>query len=178
MTGTDDGPVPGDTCWRIERAGRAAVIVDADDFFSYARAAMLKARRRIMLIGWDFDARIRLTSGARLPGEPELLGDFITWLVRRCPTLEIHLLRWDKGALKTLLRGRTLVTLIGWWAKRRIHTRLDAFHPVGASHHQKIVVIDDCIAFCGGIDMTVERWDTRCHRPNDPGRRRPDGKPF
>ena len=32
-----------------------------------------------------------------------------------------------------------------------------------ASHHQKIVVIDDCLAFCGGIDMTSARWDTREH---------------
>ncbi len=178
MSQTEDHLVPGENCWRIERAGRAAVIVDAADFFAHARAAMLKARRRIMLIGWDFDARIMLTSEPRLPGEPDTLGAFITWLVRREPALEIYLLRWDKGALRTLLRGTTLLTLIGWWAKRRIHTRLDGFHPTGASHHQKIVVIDDCIAFCGGIDMTAERWDTRCHRPGDPGRRRPDGKPY
>lgn len=30
---------------------------------------MLKVRRRIMLIGWDFDARIEL-SDKRLPGDP------------------------------------------------------------------------------------------------------------
>jgi phosphatidylserine/phosphatidylglycerophosphate/cardiolipin synthase-like enzyme len=60
----------------------------------------------------------------------------------------------------------------------RIHTKLDGHHPHGASHHQKIVVIDDCFAFCGGIDMTGERWDTSEHRDDDPGRHLPNGKPY
>lgn len=33
--------------------------------------------------------------------------------------------------------------------------------PAGAAHHQKIVVIDDALAFYGGIDITTDRWDTR-----------------
>ena len=138
---------------------------------------MLAARRRIMLVGWDFDARIRL---GRSCGnhEPEKLGDFILWLVNRRPELEIYLLRWDIGAIRTLFRGTTVFTLIRWMWHSRIHTRLDAAHPVGASHHQKIVVIDDSFAFCGGIDMTSNRWDTRAHRDHDPRRRSPAGKPY
>ena len=56
-----------------------------------------------------------------------------------------------------------------------IHTKLDAVHPPGGSHHQKIVVIDDCFAFCGGIDMTGDRWDTRAHLDHQPRRIRPSG---
>ena len=55
--------------WRREKATRAGLILDADAYFKAGRDAMLKARRRIMLIGWDFDARIEL-SDERLPGEP------------------------------------------------------------------------------------------------------------
>ncbi len=106
------------------------------------------------------------------------IGDFIYWLVRRNPDLEVFLLRWDVGALKTLLRGSNIFTLARWMSHPRIHTKLDSVHPTGASHHQKIVVIDDCVAFCGGIDMTSERWDTRCHRDADPGRIGPNGKPY
>jgi phosphatidylserine/phosphatidylglycerophosphate/cardiolipin synthase-like enzyme len=40
---------------------------------------------------------------------------------------------------------------------------IDGAHPTAAVHHQKIVVIDDVMAFCGGIDLTRERWDTREH---------------
>ncbi|MDO7843420.1 phospholipase D-like domain-containing protein [Sphingomonas immobilis] len=155
-----------------------SVIVDADDYFSNARRAMLKAKRRIMLIGWDFDARIALVNKGRGKGEPAAVGDFIYWLVERNPELEVYLLRWDVGAIKTVLRGSNLRTLFRWMRHPRIHTKLDGFHPTGGSHHQKIVVIDDCLAFCGGIDMTSERWDTRKHRDGETRRVLPNGKPY
>ncbi|MFT3964676.1 MAG: phospholipase D-like domain-containing protein [Sphingobium sp.] len=164
--------------WRVAEARRMSVIVDAEEYFRHARAAMLKARKRIMLIGWDFDARIPLVRGAREAGEPEAVGEFIYWLVQRSPELEVLLLRWDVGALKTLIRGSNIFTIARWMSHKRIHTKLDSFHPTGASHHQKIVVIDDCIAFCGGIDMTGERWDTRHHRDHEPWRVTPHGKAY
>ncbi|HYC66129.1 MAG TPA: phospholipase D-like domain-containing protein [Reyranellaceae bacterium] len=159
----------GPTSWRIEQAARASLIVDADAYFQLCRSAMLKARRRIMLVGWDFDARIELTR-QRLPGEPRTLGEFVLWLVRQRPELEVFLLRWDVGALRTLLRGTTAYTLAKWMLHRRIHTRLDHASALGASHHHKIVVIDDAVAFCGGIDMTTNRWDTPQHLDDDPRR--------
>ena len=163
--------------WRRETATRAGLIVDASDYFEVGRQAMLKARKRIMLIGWDFDARIEL-SEERLPGEPRTLGEFVLWLVKRNPDLEVFLLRWNIGALRTLFRGTTIFTLMRWMAQRRIHTRLDGASSLGASHHHKIVVIDDCVAFCGGIDMTSNRWDTPQHRDGDPRRVGPDGSPY
>ncbi|ATY34114.1 phospholipase D-like domain-containing protein [Sphingomonas psychrotolerans] len=170
---------PGHNAWRVEHADRVSVIVDAEDYFRAARDAMLEAKRQILLIGWDFDARIRLAEASdAAPDAPEQVGPFITWLARRNPELEIYLLRWDVGALKTYLRPRTLSTTMRWMLHPRIHPRLDSSHPPGASHHQKIVVIDDCLAFCGGIDMTNKRWDTRGHRDDEPGRVDPDGATY
>ena len=165
--------------WRVERASRAAVVIDADAYFRAAREAMLKARHQILLVGWDFDARIKLAFDDDHPEAPTTVGDFIGWLVRRTPGLQVYILRWDKGALKTLFRGKTLWTLTKWrFLRRRIHLKLDSAHPVGASQHQKIVVIDDHIAFCGGIDMTDERWDTRAHADGDPHRVDPRGRGY
>ena len=169
---------PGENCWRVETALAASVIVDAADYFRVARSAMLKAQHRIMLIGWDFDARIALEKSDPADDGPETVGDFIHWLVERNPGLEVYLLRWDMGAVKSLFRGTTILTLLQWMRHPRIHTMLDAHHPAAASHHQKIVAIDDCFAFCGGIDMTGDRWDTRAHEDADPGRHRPHGKPY
>lgn len=161
--------------WRVAHASKVAVIVDADAYFKRLRTAMLGARRRIMLIGWDFDARIPLDPERRHPGEPRTVGGLISWLAERRPELEIYLLRWDFGAIKTLFRGTTVFTLLRWMARPNITTKLDSHHPVGSSHHQKIVVIDDCLAFCGGIDVTSERWDTCDHLDDQPGRRTPTG---
>lgn len=162
----------GRNCWRIERAQRAALIVDAADYFRLARQAMLKARSQILLIGWDFDTRIDLDSGEG-DEAPTELGAFINYLPKRTPGLQIHILKWDVGAIKLLGRGTTVFRLARWAMSDNIHFKLDGTHPVGASHHHKIVVIDDRLAFCGGIDMAGDRWDTREHRDKDPGRRRP-----
>ena len=161
-------------------ADALSVIIDADDYFTHARSAMLQAQRRIMLIGWDFDARVRF--GDREKGDidngPETIGDFLYWLVKRTPTLEVCLLRWDTGALKTLFRGSSIFTLAKWMAHPRIHTKLDKAHPFGGSHHQKLVLIDDSMAFCGGIDVTGLRWDTREHNDDDPRRCFPGKKRY
>ena len=167
----------GRNCWQVERATKATVIVDAEGYFKAARSAMLQAKQRIMLIGWDFDARIKI--GREGDGQgPVELGEFILWLVERCPTLEIYLLRWDVGAVKTIFRGKTIFTLVKWMRHPRITTVLDGAHPTGSSHHQKIVVIDDGFAFCGGIDMTGDRWDTHEHLDDQPRRRRPNGRTY
>jgi phosphatidylserine/phosphatidylglycerophosphate/cardiolipin synthase-like enzyme len=162
-------------CRAIARADKMTVIVDAARYFAIARQALLDATDRVMLIGWDFDARIVLDADAR--EGPEKVGDFLLWLVERTPTLNLHLLRWDLGAVKSLFRGTTVVSLVKLMRHPRIHVRLDGHHPTGASHHQKIVCIDDCLAFCGGIDMTDERWDTCEHRDDDPRRLSASGKP-
>jgi phosphatidylserine/phosphatidylglycerophosphate/cardiolipin synthase-like enzyme len=165
----------GENVWRVARADRMAVIVDADRYFALARDALLKAERRILLVGWDFDARIVLARDAE---GPDQVGDFLYWLVERNPDLQLYLLRWDLGAVKSLFRGRTAFTILKWMRHPRIHVRLDGHHPHGASHHQKIVSIDDRLAFCGGIDMTGDRWDTREHRDEEPGRKRPSGRAY
>ncbi|HMP55647.1 MAG TPA: phospholipase D-like domain-containing protein [Novosphingobium sp.] len=170
--------------WRRARASRAHVVVDAAAYFELMHDAMLEARERIMLIGWDFDSRIRLSRGRRwwnLPRRdvfPARLGAFMVWLVKRRPGLEIKLLKWNFGALKFLLRGSMIIDILRWAVNRRIDFVFDSAHPLGGSHHQKIVVIDDAFAACGGIDMTSERWDTPEHLHEDPRRRRADGRPY
>lgn len=161
--------------WRREHASRFSVIVDAERYFQAARVALLQARSRIMLVGWDFDARIVLSGEERGDDEPATVGEFLYWLVERTPGLELYVLRWDVGAIKSLFRGTTILTVLKWMRHPRIHTKLDGHHPTGSSHHQKIVAMDDCFAFCGGIDMTSRRWDTRAHADDEPGRHTPGG---
>lgn len=163
---------PGRNCWRTARADRAALIVDAADYFAHAHAAMLRAERQILLIGWDFDTRIDLTPEGDGDG-PGKLGSFLSWLARSRPELKIHILKWDVGAIKLLGRGTTVFRLARWALSKQIFFKLDHAHPFGGCHHQKIVVIDDRLAFCGGIDMTADRWDTREHLDHDQRRRRP-----
>ena len=133
---------------------------------------MLRAEKQILLIGWDFDTRICLDYEAE-DAAPAELGVLLSWLPRRRPDLQIYILKWDIGALHLLGRGTTVLRLFRWAANKQIHFKLDGAHAHGASHHQKIMVIDDKLAFCGGIDMTASRWDTRQHLDDDEHRHRP-----
>ncbi|MEJ2545768.1 MAG: hypothetical protein P8Y99_17025, partial [Calditrichaceae bacterium] len=54
-----------------------------------------------------------------------------------------------------------------WVRHNRLHFIMDKYHQPGACHHQKIVIVDDSLAFVGGFDLTKTRWDTRNHYPND-----------
>jgi phospholipase D1/2 len=162
----------GSTCWRIANAGQFAVIVDAADYFKALRAAVMEARHSVLLIGWDVDTRVILDHDAR-DGAPNRLGRFLSWAAKRRPELTIYVLRWEIGLLLTLGRGSTPLFLIDWVSRRNVRFQLDSAHPTTAAHHQKIVVIDDVVAFCGGIDVTGDRWDRRAHAVPDPRRIRP-----
>lgn len=169
---------PGRTCWAVERANRLAVIVDAAEYFHAAKAAILKARHHVLLIGWDFDARVALEPEEKtLPG-PNRIGRFLNWVARERPDLQVRILKWDLGFLRTLGRGETPFFLLNWLVGRKIRLKLDGAHPLGAAHHMKLMVIDDALAFCGGIDMTVGRWDTRAHSEDCAARRSPRGAPL
>lgn len=165
--------------WRYAHADRVAVIVDAEDYFRHMQNAMLKAERRILLVGWDFDTRIHLETGRRwwhkgqTAQHPRRLGSFVPWLSRHRKGVKIYILKWSLGILSLLTRGAMTLDLLRWAPKKRITFKADTMHPLGGSHHQKIVIIDDRLAVCGGIDMTSGRWDTRKHRENDPRRRFP-----
>ncbi len=166
---------PGRNCWRIERAQRVSVIVDAADYFHTIHELCGKARNLLIFIGWDFDSRIYLEPGTRQ--RRVRLSRFFLLLARRDPHRKIVILKWRFGALKQFFIPSSLITLLRWRATRAISFKLDGAHPVGCSHHQKIVVIDDHMAVCGGIDLASGRWDTPKHEDDDPRRLWPNGKP-
>jgi uncharacterized membrane protein YdjX (TVP38/TMEM64 family)/phosphatidylserine/phosphatidylglycerophosphate/cardiolipin synthase-like enzyme len=132
-----------------------------------------------MVLAWDFNSQTRLHYDA-VPkdGPPALLGEFLNYLVRRRRGLHVHVLNWDYPMVFGTDREFPPTYGLGdWTPARRVHLRYDDAHPVGASQHQKVVVIDDAMAFCGGIDLTVRRWDCPDHAPEDP-RRVASGKPY
>ncbi len=157
----------GRNCWRICRADKAAVLVDGAAYFSALADSLEQARHSIFIVGWDIDSRIRLRRDSE--GEPPL-GDFLNNLAEQHRDLHIYVLNWDFAMLYALDREPLPVFKFGWNAHKRLEFKLDAHHPVGACHHQKLVVVDDCLAFCGGIDLTHGRWDRPQHAPYDPKR--------
>jgi phospholipase D1/2 len=167
--------------WRCEVASRLAVVVDGEDYFRALRTALASAERQIMFIGWDFDFLLEMfpdesdENGMAPDGRPNALGPYLEALCDDKPDLDIYLLKWNGAAL--IAPGSLIPSIaLAYFGKDQVHFSLDSHHPTGACHHQKIVVIDDELAFCGGIDATLGRWDTTGHLANDPRRRTSGGR--
>lgn len=163
---------PGRNCWRVPFARRAAMLADAADYFRNLDAALRQARRSILILGWDFDGRIRLRPDDQ--DSPEL-GDLLRALVEARPELELRVLVWSLALIHAPGASRPLLLGAPWMRHPRIQVRLDRRHPFYASHHQKMVCVDDAVAFAGGIDLTVMRWDDCDHAAEGALRVTPDG---
>jgi phospholipase D1/2 len=155
-------------CWKIAPATRVRFLIDGEAYFSALADAFDQARQSILILGWDFDSRVRLEYEAAGVAPP--VGNLLNSLAARRRELQIHILVWDFAMIFALDREMTPFFGPGWRRHPRVHFHMDGNHPVGASHHSKIVVIDDSLAFVGGLDIAKGRWDTPEHRPEDPRR--------
>jgi phosphatidylserine/phosphatidylglycerophosphate/cardiolipin synthase-like enzyme len=168
---------PGRNCWRVAHAERAAPLIDGATYFAHLETALRNAQRSILIIGWDFDGSIRLRPDAS-PDESPPLGPLLRSLVEERPELQIRILVWSIAVVHAPGAPGPLIFGADWQNHPRLQVRLDKHHPLYAAHHQKIVSIDDSLAFVGGMDLTVRRWDTSQHTCDDPVRLRDDGSTY
>jgi len=167
----------GDNCWRKTHTDRAGFLIDGEAYFRALAGAVDKARETICIAAWDIDSRMKLVRDGNGAGTREL-GDFLNDKAQRTPELRIYVLSWDFPMLYLREREPLPIFNLEWKTHRRIHFHLDDEHPIGGSQHQKLVLIDNRVAFCGGLDLTNHRWDTPAHRSEDPRRIDPDGQPY
>lgn len=165
---------PGVNCWQRTRADRVALLVDGEQYFAAFATAAARARRSILILAWDFNSHTsRIRDGDT--GQPQLeLGAFLNSLAQRRRWLDVRILIWDYPMIFGTEREFPPLYGLGWKPHRRVRLRYDNTHPVAGSHHQKVVVIDDRVAFCGGLDLATRRWDAREHRPGDERRKAGD----
>lgn len=161
----------GRNCWRTEHADRVRFLIDGADYFHAFRETAKNARRSILILGWDINSRFALERTTPDDGLPTTLREFLNALVKRNRALRIHVLDWNFPIIFAPDREWLPLYKLDWTTHRRLRFRLDSQHPVGGSHHQKVAVVDDRVAFAGGLDFTFGRWDTPEHRSDDERRR-------
>ena len=153
------------------------MLIDAAAYFAAIADAIARAERSVMILSWDVDSRTSLVGG--LPADPTCrLGGLLNAALEERPELQIRVLNWDFAMLYAFEREALPLYRREWRAHRRLHFRLDANHPIGGCHHQKVVVVDDAVAFVGGLDICARRWDTPRHDAADPRRVDFAGKPY
>ncbi|MET0595308.1 MAG: hypothetical protein ABW133_21590, partial [Polyangiaceae bacterium] len=120
---------PDKNCWRLTHSDRLAFLVDGAAYFSAFREATKRARRSILMLGWDFDTLVPLVpAGAPDDGLPRTLLAYLNALCKRDPRLSIHVLAWDFSIIYTFEREPMPAVNFGWRSHRRLHFALDGEH--------------------------------------------------
>jgi len=170
----------GTTCWRKEKAARAALLIDMEAYFDAAMDAMSRAKHCVHLLNWAFEANTFFHPGLDGAGkESDRIGNFLVALSKN-PAIAVRVLCW-KSAMPVAATQHFFPFMDRKaFAGSQVKFVLDGKLPIGACHHQKAIVVDDAIAFCGGGDIGPDRWDTPEHLDDNPRREktRRDNKAF
>jgi phosphatidylserine/phosphatidylglycerophosphate/cardiolipin synthase-like enzyme len=146
------------------RPGNAIeVLVDGAEALPQVVEALQAARSHVHITGWFFSPDFALTRER----EPLVLRNLLAELAER---LDVRVLAWAGAPLPLFRPSRREVrrmrdTLV---AGTKIECELDARERPLHCHHEKTIVIDDRLAFVGGIDLTTQagdRYDVSDHPP-------------
>jgi phosphatidylserine/phosphatidylglycerophosphate/cardiolipin synthase-like enzyme len=151
---------------------RSGLLIDAQDYYRAFYEAVSRAKRSILMLGWQFDSDVQLLRGEDLPrGADPRAYELLPLLDRLCrerPQLEVKMLAWDHSVFFALEREVLQKIVFDITTVDRFKFKTDGTVPLGGSHHQKVAIIDGRVAFMGSADICQDRWDTSAHVARDP----------
>eukprot|EP01001_Neometanema_parovale_P000796 NODE_108_length_3325_cov_82.696127_g100_i0.p1 GENE.NODE_108_length_3325_cov_82.696127_g100_i0~~NODE_108_length_3325_cov_82.696127_g100_i0.p1 ORF type:complete len:1018 (+),score=151.08 NODE_108_length_3325_cov_82.696127_g100_i0:143-3196(+) len=186
------------------RVGQAQWYVDGRSTYIAMAAALESAQREILITGWMFSPELLL----HRPTKQELAGatdEEAGEEFGEAKSNECSMVFMDEGGSKPLtdlLRSKAeagvqiRVMIFGELpgtvpiGSQRATMVLQALHPNIAvirhpkadvllwSHHEKVVIVDQHVAFVGGIDLAFGRFDDHHHSLSDPSGRIWAGKDY
>ena len=165
----------GHNCKVVARADRMAILRSGKSYFDAFAHALSCAQRDVLIVGWDVHTSIKL----RPHEDPELtLMRCIREAAEARPELTIRVLSWGFSELFELESHVLPNWRLNWSMPDNVIFRKHAHKALAAAHHQKLVIIDDTLAFGGGFDLSICRWDRLDHNPMDEHRINPYGQPY
>ena len=159
-------PAPGSDLWAQgeppPRPGNSLeVLIDGERALAEIADQVRNARSHVHIAGWHITAGFALTRDGSAPSLRDLLAELaeridvrvLLWAGPPVPVFQPH--RSDVRAIRDELTRGTKVRCV-----------LDARERTMHCHHEKVVIVDDAVAFVGGIDLTSlsgDRWDHLGH---------------
>jgi phosphatidylserine/phosphatidylglycerophosphate/cardiolipin synthase-like enzyme len=147
------------------RAGNAIeILIDGSRALPTIADELRRAKSHVHLTGWYFSPDFELVR----EGEHAVLRNLLAGLAERLP---VRMLVWAGAPLPFFRPSRGDVRAVRDRLTNRtnVHCALDAKERPLHCHHEKTIVIDDRVAFVGGIDLTSESGD-RYDTPQHPSR--------
>jgi phosphatidylserine/phosphatidylglycerophosphate/cardiolipin synthase-like enzyme len=137
------------------RAGNAVeVLIDGARALPAIADELRRARSHIHVTGWYFTPGFALVRD----GDPVVLRDLLARLAER---VDVRVLAWAGAPLPLFRPSRSDVRQVREELTdgTSVQFALDAHERPLHCHHEKTIVIDDRVAFVGGIDLTSESGD-------------------
>jgi len=138
---------------------RVQYFIDGENYYAALAKALPQAKTCIYITGWWFTPELYLTRTA------DRLDHRLDHVLHEAATrgVKIYLLLWDNVEQVEDIKNREAAQRL-----ERLSPHIMAMlhtSPLsdGYSHHQKIVCIDECDAFVGGLDLCLHRWDQQSH---------------
>lgn len=165
-----------------------AITVDGQETFKLMYEKIHEAKTCVYIANYDLDPALRfvrnsdrLSARAGHRHEAFPLQDLLVEKAKE--GVEVRILVWEPRLVLRLLPGADErgidgradeVSVINEVAERRgisekLKVRIDSTAPtLTSAHHEKIVIVDNQIGFCGGLDLSRGKWDTSSHTYDNP----------
>jgi phosphatidylserine/phosphatidylglycerophosphate/cardiolipin synthase-like enzyme len=138
------------------------VLIDGAEVLPSIAAAIRGARRSVRMAGWHSAPHFALERGE----PPTVLRELLAEAVAK--GVDVRVLLWAGAPFRVFTPARADVRAEAREFARDTGVRvaLDDRERLLHCHHEKLVVVDDEVAFVGGVDLTDlggDRWDTPLH---------------
>jgi phosphatidylserine/phosphatidylglycerophosphate/cardiolipin synthase-like enzyme len=144
------------------RAGTALeTLIDGEEALTEIERAIRSARSHVYIAGWSITPAFELTRG----DDPVIVRELLADVARH---VDVRVLLWAGAPVPVIRPDRRDVRRDRDDLVRgsSVRVALDPREQFVHCHHEKIVVVDDEVAFVGGLDLTDrsgDRYDRRSH---------------
>jgi phosphatidylserine/phosphatidylglycerophosphate/cardiolipin synthase-like enzyme len=137
------------------------ILIDGAEALPRMATQLARAESHVHIAGWYFSPDFALARDE----EPAILRNLLAGLAER---VEVRVLVWAGAPLPPFRPSRGMVRRMreSLCKGTQIQCALDKKERPMHCHHEKTIVIDDRVAFVGGIDLTSEssdRFDSSAH---------------
>jgi phosphatidylserine/phosphatidylglycerophosphate/cardiolipin synthase-like enzyme len=149
----------------VRGANGVEILIDGKDAFAAMLLAIEGAERTVHVAGWNATPDFELTRGE----SASTLGQVLAVAAGRA---RVRVLLWGGPQLPVIrpTRSDAREARDAFARIPGVSVALDTHEYLQHCHHEKLLVVDDEVAFVGGLDMThltADRWDTTGHEPRD-----------
>jgi phosphatidylserine/phosphatidylglycerophosphate/cardiolipin synthase-like enzyme len=130
------------------------VLIDGSTALPAIAEELARAESHVHLTGWYLSPHLELTRG----DDPVVLRNLLAEVAEK---VDVRVLLWGGAPIRLFRPSRTDVRLMRdqLCAKTSIKCEIDSCVGPLHCHHEKTIVIDDRVAFVGGIDLTLDAGD-------------------